>query len=69
VTSVAASVDAVGPAIGVCECYPMVDGGIELVRGIMEEEAIGEEQGRKEEGEKGKSVDQEVQTFLSPFVK
>ncbi len=60
-TSVIASVDAMGPAIRVRKRSPMVDGGIELAGGIVEEEAIDEKQGRKEEErEKEKSVDQEV---------
>ena len=69
-TFAAASVDVVGPAIQVCKCSPVVDRGIELAGGIVEEESIDEKQGRKEEErEKEKLVDQEVQTFLFPFVK
>ena len=41
-TSATASVDAVGPAVGVCEYSPVVDGRMELAGGIVEEEAIGE---------------------------
>ena len=51
-TSATTSVDAIGPVVRVCECSPMVGGGIELAEGIVEEEAIDERQGRKEEGGK-----------------